>query len=474
MAGITIVGSYPVVVVDADHFTIRTSVQAFSTATQTMAAGLVNFLYYMNFGPSASGSGYGTGGYGSGGYGTGATTSLQTGVPITAVDWTSDNWGTLAVACPRGVGVYVYDPSAGDITASFVATAPPFNNGIFVSSSKQQLFCWGSTGNNTIGQFLDPMLIRYSDIGDYTNFTTSTTNNAGSFRIPIGSVIRGGMAVQNQNMFWTDLDLWVSNYAGYPLVWSFNKIGAGAGLISAHAAQQFRGAVYWMGPTNFYKYDGNGLAVLPCPMWDFVFQNLNTAYAANVRAMPNTPYNEIGWAFPSLNSVDGENDSSIKMNVTEPGQPWDGSNTRHRSAWIDQTVLGNPIGARNPDSAILQHEMGYDADGVALPATFTSGYFYISEGEDFAFVDVIIPDMIWGTYGSQQTGNAQVNISFNVINYPGDTPQVFGPYTVTSTTEYISVRFRGRQMSVTVESHDSGSFWRLGRVRYRWAASGRN
>src|SRR6185295_5609790 len=96
---------------------------------------------------------------------------------------------------------------------------------------------------------------------------------------------------------------------------------------------------------------------IPCPVWDFVFQNLNTTYAANVRAMPNTPFNEAGWLFPSTSSADGENDSYVKFNITEPGAPWDygPSSALPRSAWMDQTVLGNPIGG-SPTGIIYQHE----------------------------------------------------------------------------------------------------------------------
>ena len=225
-----------------------------------------------------------------------------------------------------------------------------------------------------------------------------------------------------------------------------------------------------MGPSNFYRYAGGSVTVVPCPVWDFVFQNLNTTYAQNVRAMPNTPFNEAGWLFPSANSTTGECDSWVRMNIAEPNAPWDYGSIS-RSAWIDQTVLGNPIAA-SPNGVIYQHEEGQDADGNPITASFVTGYFYISEGEEWAFVDMVIPDMKWGTYSGSQ--NAQVYITFNVVNYPGDTPTTYGPYLMTSTTEYISVRFRGRQMSVTVTSSDIGSFWRLGKIRYRYAAAGRN
>ncbi len=471
VGGITVIGSYPVTVVDANNFTFTAGSVASSTATSYMNSGNAEFLYYISLGPSPSGSGYGSGGYGSGGYGSGIVPSSMTGTPITATDWTSDNWGQIALACPNGGAIYAYDPTAGFTAAAVVPSAPPFNNGIFVSSTLQILFCWGSTATNAIGQALDPMLIKWSDVGDYTQFKVLTTDQAGSFRLPSGSMIRGGMAAQNQNLFWTDIDFWAAQYLGYPLEFSFNKIGSGAGLISSHAAQQLRGGVYWMGQSNFYSYIGGVCKVMPCPMWDFVFQNLNTSFTQNIRSMPNTPYNEAGWLFPSAASVSGECDSYIKFNLTEPGMPWDGG-LINRSAWIDQNIIGNPISATSNGIIYLQ-ETTNDADGQPLTSTFTSGYFYIAEGEEFAFVDQIYPDMIWGTYGSQSTGTAQVYISFNVTNYPGDVPTVYGPYLMTSTTEYISVRFRGRQMSVTVKSSDLGSFWRLGRIRYRYAPSGR-
>lgn len=475
--GVTISGAYTVIsVTDANDFIITAGSQGNANTSFSMNSGNAEIIYSINIGPAAAGSGYGLGGYGAGGYGTGTTPSQQVGTPITATDWTTDNWGKILLACPTGGGIYQFDPTGGFGNAGLVATAPPLNGGMFVSVSQQILMCWGSTAIEDIGIQQDPMLVRWSDSGDYTNFVALVTNQAGDFRIPIGSMIKGGLAVANQDLFWTDLDLWAANYQGPPFVFGFNKVGAGAGLISSHAAQQLRGGIYWMGPSNFYSYNSGGVNVIPCPVWDFVFQNLssNASYVAKIRSLPNTPFNEVGWAFPSAAST-GENDSYVKFNVTEPGAPWDygplSSLTPYaRSAWIDQTVLGNPIGA-TPTGIIYQHETSPDADGQPLNASFTTGFFYIAEGEDFAFVDQVLPDFKWSIFGG--ASSAQIQMSFNVTDYPGDTPTVYGPYLVTQATEYISVRFRGRQMSITVQSNDVGSFWRLGKVRYRYAPAGR-
>ncbi len=469
--GITIVGQYTVgSVTDANNFSITAASQATASTLLRMNNGSAQLVYYLNLGPLPAGQGYGLGLYGAGNYGFGTSGGAsQTGTPITASDWTSDNWGEILLECPAMGGVYQFDPTGGFTNAGLIASAPAFNSGIFVSMQQQILVCYGSTATKSIGVAQDPLLVKWSDVGDFTNFTVNSRTQAGSFRIPTGSKIMAGAAVSNQDMIWTDLDLWAMNYLGPPLVFGFNKIGSGAGAISSHAIQQLRGNVYWMGVSNFYQLTGSGVAVIPCPVWDVVFQNLNLSFTQNVRAMPNTPFNEAGWLYPSSASMSGECDSYVKMNITEPNAPWD-FGPIPRSAWTDQGALGMPIGA-TPQGNIYQHEITNDGAGSAINASFTTGYFQIAEGEDFAFVDMIIPDMKWGFYPG--SGNATVLLTFSVINYPGDTPTSYGPYSVTQNTEFISVRFRGRQMSVTVQSLDLGSFWRLGRIRYRFAPAGR-
>jgi hypothetical protein len=186
--------------------------------------------------------------------------------------------------------------------------------------------------------------------------------------------------------------------------------------------------------------------------------------------MPNTPFNEAGWLYPSNASVSGENDSYAKFNITDPSQPWD-YGLLARSAWIDLSVLGNPIAA-TPSGVIYRQESGPDADGQPLVAGFTTAYFYLSEGEDFVSVDKFYPDFIWQVFPRTST-SAQIQVTFNVLNYPGDTPRTFGPFTVTQATKYVDLRFRGRQVSMTFQSSDVGSFWRLGKCRFRFSTTGR-
>jgi hypothetical protein len=200
-----------------------------------------------------------------------------------------------------------------------------------------------------------------------------------------------------------------------------------------------------------------------------VFQNLNVPFQHNVRAMPNTPFNEVGWLFPSAASISGECDSYVKFNITEPGMPWD-VGPLPRSAWIDQSVLGPPIGA-TPSGTIYQHETTPDAAGQPLVSGFITGYFFLGEGEEIVTVDQVWPDFKWSTFTGSMS--AQIQMTFLVAYHPGDTPVAYGPFTVTQATQFLSVRFRGRQMAIQVQSSDIGSFWRLGYCRWRYSQTGR-
>lgn len=468
--GVTISGEYKVLTVPtANTFTIGANTQATGSGSFAMNGGLAEIEYKIALGPSAAGTGFGLGGFGSGGFGTGVVGSAQTGDDITASSWTTGNWGEILIACPMDDGIYYWQPGSGYQTASIISQAPPYNSGIFISNTQQILVAYGSSVPVGLGVQQQPLLVQWCDVGNFFEWTASSATQAGNFVIPLGSKLVGGIAVSNQNLLWTDLDLWAMTYIGPPDVFGFNRIGAGMGLASAHAIQQLRGAVFWMGSSNFYVYSGGSANVIPCPVWDAVFQNLNTEYIENVCAMPNTPFNEIGWLYPSTASSSGECDSYVKMNILEPGAPWD-YGSLPRSAWIDQSLLGQPISA-TPSGVIFLQETTADADGQPLSSSFTTGDFYLAEGEEFVYVDQLMPDFKWSTYTG--TASAQIQLTFNVSNFPGDTPIQYGPYTVTQATQYLAVRFRGRLMSVTVASSDLGSFWRLGSIKYRWRPAGR-
>ena len=473
VGGVTISGTYAVITVPTvDTFTISATSQATSSATVSMNGGDAEIVYYISLGPAAAGAGYGLGTYGTGGYGTGTTSSVQTGTPITATDWTFANWGEILISNPDNGGIYQWSPNGGFSTASLIPEAPLFNEGILISMPAQIMMAYGSTMDyrqalGGIGIQQDPLLIRWCDQENFYDWVDSTTNQAGSFRIPTGSKIVGGLQAPQQTLFWTDLSLWSASYIAFPLVYNFQEIGTSCGLVSKHAAVVFRGSTYWMGRTNFFAYNGNGVAVIPCSVWDVVFQDLDTDNLEHCWCWASTPFNEIWWFYPSASGGTGQCDAYVKYNVIE--NSWDYGDM-NRTCGIDQSILGNPIAAQS-NGAIYQHEMTENAAGIPISWSFRTGYAKLGEGEEQVFVDQIIPDGKFGLFNGTQS--AQVQITAYVASFPGQTPTAYGPYTFTNSTYKIDTRFRGSLVAWEVSGDDVDSFYRIGAIRFRMSANGR-
>ena len=477
VGGVVIYGLYTVLsVTDVNTFTFSVGNTATSTAGPVpINSGQANVNYYNAVSAQPIGTGYGVGGYGVGGYGLGTSSTATPGTPITASDWSLDNFGQNLIACPAGGAIYTYTVNSGVASAQLVSSqAPLVNDGIFVAMPQRQVVAWGSSF--TLQQ--DPMLIRWSDVSDSTVWIGTATNQAGSFRIPTGSKIVTCIQAPQQGLIWTDLDMWAMQYIGAPLVYGFNKIGSNCGAISRKCVGQLNNTIYWMSQKQFFVNSGQGPQPMPCPVWDIIYQNLNTGsdangipYTQHIRCAVNSQFNEITWYYPSTSSTNGENDSYVKFNTVL--QQWD-FGSLGRTAWIDQSVLGPPIGS-GTDNYLYQHEIGNDAangtQAVAMNSSFQTGYFEIADADNIMFVDQIWPDMKWGTYSGSP--NATVQMTFYATNYPGDTPVVYGPYSMTQQTEYISVRIRARLIAINVSSNDVGTFWRLGGIRYRSAPDGK-
>lgn len=443
----------------SSYFIINAPTQASTTAQNTMNSSLAQIVYYVAQGPLPSAASFGAGSFGAGPFGVGVVTAGSSGVPIMASDWTQANWGEILLSCPVNGALYAWSPDSGLQTAQVINQAPFFNGGIFVSMPQQILVAWRSV-QSTGAQ--DNLIVRWSDSGDYTNWIATSGNSAGSFHIPSGSIIMGGIQGPSQGYIWTDIEVWAMNWIGEPDIFNFTKIGSGCGLVGPHAAGVLNGQIYWCGFNNFFATTGNGVAPIPCTVWDFVFQNINTAFRNKIVCAPNSAFNEITWFFPSAAST-GENDSYVKYNVIE--REWD-YGTLGRSAWIDVSVVGNPLGAE-PSGQIYQHESGNFTFNQP-PPSFRSGWWAINEGQEMGYVDFVQPDFRWGTFSGPQ--NAAITMIFFAVDYPGDTVRQYGPFVVSSATEYINPRVRGRLMSVFIQGQ---GWWRIGRIRYRVTGTGR-
>jgi hypothetical protein len=265
--------------------------------------------------------------------------------------------------------------------------------------------------------------------------------------------------------------VWTAQYIGQPLIWSFTRVGTGCGVLGPHAMDVQSGVVYWAGQNNFFMLGPNGVQVLPCTVWDYFFQQLDTANQSKVRCAANSVFNELTWFFPVIGG-NGENTNYVKVHIEGTEYEWD-YGVLPRTAWVDVTAVGNPIGADN-NGFLYQHETQFDANGTPINAAIETGYFEIGDGSDFVFVDWVFPDAKWGYTGTPVQGSGILLFTFYTADYASQQPErVYGPYAVSQGVPYINCRMRGRFWRVRVESKDINSFWRLGKVMFRWAPAGR-
>jgi hypothetical protein len=404
------------------------------------------------------------------------------GTLYTSSDCVTAPYGNYLLLCYSGGPIWYFNPALNvgwrtTLTSTTQQTpnadtynapsgAPIIAKGFFVSSPAEIIVAYGC---NPFGSYIaDPLQLRWSDAGNLYTWTPDVSNQAGGARLQSrGSVIMGGIQGPSCGLIWTDLELWLLIYIGYPLVFQTMLAGVGCGIVGQHAAGILAGTVAWMGQGQFFSFNGTSVTPIPCPVWDNVFPVLDVTNAYKVCCAVNSVYNEIAWYYP-IQGGGGENTNYVKLHMEGNEFEWD-VGTLIRTAWIDESVFGFPIGSDSTGD-IFQHDTTFDAAGAAMDSYLDTGYFELGDGTSLANVDWVIPDMKWSR-GTSTPGS--VSFTFYVTDYPGNPEVAYGPFTSTSTTPYFNCRFRGRYVRIHVESDDTGTFWRLGSVTFRWAPAGR-
>mgnify|MGYP001382130092 FL=1 len=498
---------------DVDKFTVQAA--SVETGSGMTAAGAVTVNPYVEVGPTTQTTGFGwsTSTWGASTWGTARATSS---VVLDPGNWSLDNFGQVLVATIFNGKTFTWNAGASNpranrasLTTSSFATGnnPTASRFTLVSDRDRHLFHFGT--ETTIGDTTtqDPMFVRFSNQEDLNTYTPTATNTAGTFRLDTGNEIRAALQGKDYVFVITDLAAYVIQFVGPPFTFSVRQVGTNCGCISQHAATFVNGAVFWMGSQGgFFVFDGT-VKSLPCLVEDFVFStdgdNLGLNFNAKdvIFAGANNLYTEVNWFYPKSGSE--QIDRCVTYNYSE--NCWTTSSL-DRTTYQDQSVFDNPyatdyentltpvfpdiLGITNKYGASIyyEHEQGTDQVNstatTAIPAFIRSGDWditsrrsalgqatgvadYRGDGEFFMAVRRFIPDFKY------QTGNAKVTLL--VSAYPDDVAvsSPLGPFTVTSTTDKVDTRARGRLVSVKIENDGTGETWRYGTLRLDAQPDGR-
>ena len=322
------------------------------------------------------------------------------------------------------------------------------------------------------------MLVAFSSSEQDLVFEPLATNSAGDVRLSSGSFIVGGLKSRQEILIWTDTSLYSMNFIGPPLTFAVNLINEGSGLISPKGAVNAPNGVFFASKTGFHFYNGS-VQKLPCTVQEYVFDDLDLGQAFKCFMGLNSEFGEMWFFYPSLADGTGEISRYVIYNYEE--NHWSIGNLV-RYSWLDAGIEDQPIAGvtTSGTQCLFDHEVGSDDYEDPMTGVFVeSGDLDITDGENFAFVKRIIPDVTF-VKTSSSTATPAMNIVLKRRNFPNETLTTDSTTQVTESSTLSNVRSRARQVVLRFESDDDASpsdqlgyKWRLGSTRIDLQPSGR-
>ena len=404
--------------------------------------------------------------------------------------WSLDNFGEVLIATVANGKTFTWNPSATtpltvraalDTTNFVTGNNPTASRLTLVSPTTRHLIHFGTETTIGTATTQDDMFIRFSESENIDSYIPSVTNTAGTQRLQDGTKIIGALKAKENILIWTDNALYTMKFVGSPFIFGFEQVGTNCGLIGKNAAIEVDGVAYWMSTKGFFLFDGT-VKTLPCSVEDEVFNNLDTTKGQQVVAGLNNLFSEITWWYPTSSNF---NNKAVSYNYAESSQIPNGiwyTNSEPRTSWIDANLYPKPHATKFDDTGTgtfpiilgedglgktiyFEHETGTDQvneDGsvTTIESSIQSYDFDLQTetgaGEKFVSVGRFIPDF------KTLVGNALVTLS--VKRYPSDTEVVsaYSPFIITSTTEKVDTRARGRFVSVKISNTDINQEWRYG------------
>ena len=427
-----------------------------------------------------------------------STVTLEPGL------WSLSNFGEVLIATVLNGKTFTWNSGiaarlttrASTTTSGFATNNnPTATRSTLVSPTTRHLIHFGT--ETTIGDptTQDDMFIRFSADEDINQYTVEATNTAGTQRLQDGTKIMGALVAKENILVWTDNALYTMKFVGAPFTFGFEQVGTNCGLIGQNAAIEIDGVAYWMGTNGFFSFDGT-VNSLPCSVEDDVYDNIDTTKGQQINAGINNLFTEVTWWYPTSSS--DFNNRYVAYNYGEDnarlpmGNWYGGTNTNSiRTSWIDSLIYPKPYATAYNSSAtgtfpavvgetglgrsvLFEHEIGTDQinpDGSTTTLTSFVQSFSFSlqkdQSEIFLAMRRFLPNF------KVLTGNNKVTIG--ISDFPAETrsDSPLSPFTITSSTNKVDTRARGRYASIKIENTGSGEAWRFGTFQVDLQPDGR-
>ena len=194
------------------NLTFTITMASAETGTGATNNGTLDTRPYYKIGPllQAYGYGWGTGTWNLSTWGTPRNTS---NVQLDPASWSLDNYGELLVATIKNGPAFQWDPNGGTgvtTRASLITNAPTKSVMSIVSDRDRHLIILGTETTIGTASSQDKMFIRFSDQESLTDYTPTSTNTAGTFRLDSGTKIIGAAKGKDYILILTDTSAYLS------------------------------------------------------------------------------------------------------------------------------------------------------------------------------------------------------------------------------------------------------------------------
>lgn len=154
-----------------------------------------------------------------------------------------------------------------------------------------------------------------SGIRDQTVWAPSAATQAANGRLlDSPGRITAGAALGNDVVAYKDTSMYVGRYVGPPVIWAWQRVSTEVGCAGAEAVVVVDTAHFFVGPTDFYSFDGTVPRPLESPLREWFQHDLNQTYRSNIIGSADRPRGIVYWYYPSTASADGSLDSLVSYN----------------------------------------------------------------------------------------------------------------------------------------------------------------
>jgi hypothetical protein len=205
--------------------------------------------------------------------------------------WRFTQYGNVTIASNKA------DEMQGSLTGAFANVSASAPKAAIVESINNFVFA-ADTSEVTFGD--SPNRWWCSALGDYTNWTPNIdTQSVTGQLLDTSGKITAMRRLGNNLVIYKDKAMYLGQYQGPPLVWTFPKLPGEIGAPGQEAVVNIETAHIFVGPDDFYMFDGSRPRSMNAPLREWFFSRLNNQFAFRIIGTHDRANSLVRFYYPS-------------------------------------------------------------------------------------------------------------------------------------------------------------------------------